>query len=357
MVKFGERLPRLMVRGWELHYIDYEGLKSILERGGDPVRMTGDFFKKLESGIQRVDHFVEEQLDEIRAAHRAAKNNQLALEGVKSDLDKLRRFVGTNIIAATKIVKKHDKSVDESLRKRKQVADLIMACAGLQKVPAFQEEVLGRVAPGSPSCVAIEMQTSTTTAKGGRKDRVSKEGDDDDDDEQGLRRLPAWLLTGASASATASKDQAALIRTYVSDWTYTDHPTDEAAPIMGSANSDNDSNESPRASGEGGGHGGGNGGKAGAADDDWGVDFSSDAKKWADMDNGERFVVASAVLLKIALVLFALYAFICSLSFLADGFRLVAGRQAGEIFRNSEVFNNPVAGMLVGVLVTVLVQS
>ena len=35
----------------------------------------------------------------------------------------------------------------------------------------------------------------------------------------------------------------------------------------------------------------------------------------------------------------------------------VAGRQAGEIFRNSEVFNNPVAGMLVGVLVTVLVQS
>ena len=35
----------------------------------------------------------------------------------------------------------------------------------------------------------------------------------------------------------------------------------------------------------------------------------------------------------------------------------MAGRQAGEIFRNSEVFNNPVAGMLVGVLVTVLVQS
>ena len=35
----------------------------------------------------------------------------------------------------------------------------------------------------------------------------------------------------------------------------------------------------------------------------------------------------------------------------------VAGHQAGEIFRNSELFNNPVAGMLVGVLVTVLVQS
>ena len=45
------------------------------------------------------------------------------------------------------------------------------------------------------------------------------------------------------------------------------------------------------------------------------------------------------------------------LSFLADGFRLLAGRQAGKIFRNSDVFNNPISGMLVGVLVTVLVQS
>ena len=35
----------------------------------------------------------------------------------------------------------------------------------------------------------------------------------------------------------------------------------------------------------------------------------------------------------------------------------MGGKKAGEVFRNSEVFNNPVAGMLVGVLVTVLVQS
>ena len=31
--------------------------------------------------------------------------------------------------------------------------------------------------------------------------------------------------------------------------------------------------------------------------------------------------------------------------------------QAAEVFQNSAVFNNPVAGMLVGVMVTVLVQS
>ena len=59
----------------------------------------------------------------------------------------------------------------------------------------------------------------------------------------------------------------------------------------------------------------------------------------------------AGVLLKLTLVVAALYFFICSLSFLASGFRLVAGRQAGMIF------NNPIAGVLVGVLVTVLVQS
>jgi len=61
--------------------------------------------------------------------------------------------------------------------------------------------------------------------------------------------------------------------------------------------------------------------------------------------------------LKVCLILGSLYLFICSLSFLADGFRLLAGKQAGEVFRNSAVFNNPVAGLMVGVLVTVLVQS
>merc|ERR1719502_2530107 len=63
------------------------------------------------------------------------------------------------------------------------------------------------------------------------------------------------------------------------------------------------------------------------------------------------------VLVKLCLIAGALYFFICSLSFLADGFRLVGGKKAGEVFRNSEVFNNPVSGVLVGVLVTVLVQS
>eukprot|EP00090_Calanus_glacialis_P001344 TRINITY_DN10955_c0_g1_i3.p1 TRINITY_DN10955_c0_g1~~TRINITY_DN10955_c0_g1_i3.p1 ORF type:complete len:539 (-),score=124.86 TRINITY_DN10955_c0_g1_i3:137-1753(-) len=52
-----------------------------------------------------------------------------------------------------------------------------------------------------------------------------------------------------------------------------------------------------------------------------------------------------------------LYFFICSLSFLSDSFRLLGGKNLGALFKNSELLNNPVVGVMIGVLVTVLVQS
>jgi len=97
--------------------------------------------------------------------------------------------------------------------------------------------------------------------------------------------------------------------------------------------------------------------KASAPADGWAVEFAPETIKWSDRSAGDKLKVTVMVIIKICVILLSLYAFICSLSFLASGFRLVAGRQAGEIFKNSAIFNNPIAGMLVGVLVTVLVQS
>lgn len=52
-----------------------------------------------------------------------------------------------------------------------------------------------------------------------------------------------------------------------------------------------------------------------------------------------------------------LYFFICSLSFLSDSFRILGGRNIGALFSDSELLKNPVVGLMIGVLVTVLVQS
>ena len=323
MVKFGERLPGLMVRGWEIQYIDYDALKKILDSGTDATKISTDFYNKLESNIMKVDRWVEGQLRELQKAYKAAHGNTLALEGVKADLDKLRRYVGTNIIAATKIVKKHDKNVqDSSLQKRDKVAGLILSCASFKKVPIFQQEILG--GKTNPS-VAIEITSSMTSNKG---------DDDDNDTEQTLRSLPAWLMSGAVCKENEESKHASMsiITTYVKDWTLEEEEPTE--PLNGTKPS-----------------------AATASGDGFDVTFTSDATRWADMGGGEKAIFVLKVVIKLCIVVLALYAFICSLSFLADGFRLVAGRQAGQIFQNSEVFNNPIAGMLVGVLVTVLVQS
>lgn len=81
--------------------------------------------------------------------------------------------------------------------------------------------------------------------------------------------------------------------------------------------------------------------------------------------------------LKIPALLFLLYIFICSLDFLSTSFRLIAGKAAGiyipllnttpetlnyisfagSIFRGNPLLANPIVGLMIGILFTVLVQS
>uniref|UniRef100_H2QS38 Sodium-dependent phosphate transport protein 2A n=1 Tax=Pan troglodytes TaxID=9598 RepID=H2QS38_PANTR len=66
---------------------------------------------------------------------------------------------------------------------------------------------------------------------------------------------------------------------------------------------------------------------------------------------------AGAMLLKVPLMLTFLYLFVCSLDMLSSAFQLAGGKVAGDIFKDNAILSNPVAGLVVGILVTVLVQS
>uniref|UniRef100_A0A3P9N9F8 Sodium-dependent phosphate transport protein 2A n=1 Tax=Poecilia reticulata TaxID=8081 RepID=A0A3P9N9F8_POERE len=70
-----------------------------------------------------------------------------------------------------------------------------------------------------------------------------------------------------------------------------------------------------------------------------------------------RVKETALTLLKIPLLFLLLYIFICSLDILSSAFQLVGGRTAREIFQKNIVLSNPVGGVMVGILVTVLVQS
>ncbi|XP_053156818.1 sodium-dependent phosphate transport protein 2A isoform X2 [Hemicordylus capensis] len=61
--------------------------------------------------------------------------------------------------------------------------------------------------------------------------------------------------------------------------------------------------------------------------------------------------------LKVPLMFGFLYLFVCSLDVLSSAFQLAGGKVAGDIFKDNTILSNPVAGLVVGILVTVLVQS
>ncbi|KAI1902965.1 hypothetical protein AGOR_G00022010 [Albula goreensis] len=60
---------------------------------------------------------------------------------------------------------------------------------------------------------------------------------------------------------------------------------------------------------------------------------------------------------KIPVLFLLLYTFVCSLDVLSSAFQLAGGKVAGDIFKDNAILSNPVAGLVVGILVTVLVQS
>lgn len=79
---------------------------------------------------------------------------------------------------------------------------------------------------------------------------------------------------------------------------------------------------------------------------------------WKELDQKGKIkrVVLDYILRQVLIVVF-LYLFICSLDLLSSGFRLLGGRAAGKAFTENELLSNPVAGLMLGVLGTVLLQS
>ncbi|NIG58656.1 sodium-dependent phosphate transport protein 2A isoform 1 [Pontoporia blainvillei] len=71
----------------------------------------------------------------------------------------------------------------------------------------------------------------------------------------------------------------------------------------------------------------------------------------------QKLCRAGLTLLKVPLMLVFLYLFVCSLDVLSSAFQLAGGKVAGDIFKDNAILSNPVAALVVGILVTVLVQS
>ncbi|KAJ8307225.1 hypothetical protein KUTeg_015309, partial [Tegillarca granosa] len=91
------------------------------------------------------------------------------------------------------------------------------------------------------------------------------------------------------------------------------------------------------------------------ADDETGIESGSN---WSDLDLcGKVKQILIGWIGKFIVLIGLLYLFICSLGFLSDAFRLLGGKTAGSVFNDSALLSNPITGLMIGILATVLVQS
>ncbi|XP_033114732.1 sodium-dependent phosphate transport protein 2B-like [Anneissia japonica] len=92
--------------------------------------------------------------------------------------------------------------------------------------------------------------------------------------------------------------------------------------------------------------------------DPWSLtDYKDKSTPWNELTNTGKVKRVLLWLLKPVAVAVLLYVFICSLSIMGDAFKLLGGKTAGKALSENELLNNPVCGLMVGILVTVLVQS
>ncbi|XP_045701963.1 sodium-dependent phosphate transport protein 2C isoform X1 [Phyllostomus hastatus] len=92
--------------------------------------------------------------------------------------------------------------------------------------------------------------------------------------------------------------------------------------------------------------------------DPWALPQLKDTgQSWRELSAPGRLLRVLRGFLKACGLLGGLYLFICSLDILSSAFQLLGGKVAGDIFKDDVVLSSPVAGLVIGVLATVLVQS
>ncbi|CAF4744224.1 unnamed protein product [Rotaria magnacalcarata] len=79
--------------------------------------------------------------------------------------------------------------------------------------------------------------------------------------------------------------------------------------------------------------------------------------QWKDSNPAARVKYVLFVIGKVIGLLFLLYIFVCSLDVMSSAFRLVGGKITGKAFTEGAILSNPIGGLMLGLLATVIVQS
>uniref|UniRef100_A0A914CH60 Sodium-dependent phosphate transporter n=1 Tax=Acrobeloides nanus TaxID=290746 RepID=A0A914CH60_9BILA len=83
----------------------------------------------------------------------------------------------------------------------------------------------------------------------------------------------------------------------------------------------------------------------------------TDLAKWKDLTRKEKVLRILKYIWMTILALLVIFAFICSLSLLADSLKLIGGRGLGSVIKNSDIIQNPISASIIGMIVTIILQN
>ena len=79
-----------------------------------------------------------------------------------------------------------------------------------------------------------------------------------------------------------------------------------------------------------------------------------DAETKIDEEEVDQYTYFMTLFINLIGIFGSLYGFLFALALMGDSFKVLGGRTAGDLFKN---IDNPIAGLMIGILATVLVQS
>jgi len=116
-MKFGKNLIKEIILKWKNHYLDYNKLKKILSKKyfskKDVSSISFDFNSLLNSELIKINNFYNKIINDvlIKLNRRKYKVNKEIIQ----EIDKIRHFILLNIIAIIKIVKKYNKKFNNNV--------------------------------------------------------------------------------------------------------------------------------------------------------------------------------------------------------------------------------------------------
>lgn len=318
MVKFEEDLQKECLTGWEDNYLDYKKLKGFLEydkESSDDDTILGifnNFDTTLETELEKVNNFYMEFVSDL-------SNNMNSCETQKESetenynklyesIDNIRHFNLLNIVAVIKIIKKRNKNLPEITDENQEKFSLLDQRNLLLKQSFYSANELFELYEKLKE-MSIENYTQRLDSAFKKCEVLLTSLQENQFD---------FDLNDLIAETTDKKWNKEEIQYYIQNKLGITHQLED---IVGLNNFENRSNQILTRLGE-----------------------------TANQEHSTR----QQRIQRTMIIILSLYSFLFGLDMMGSSFKALSGKNVGELFQQ---INNPIAGLIIGILVTVMLQS